>query len=41
MDFTVPDKKMRWSDRALVNFKHRTRQLTGRSWGVSMEHRLH
>lgn len=31
--------KIVWSDKALHRFKHRVRQLTGRSWGVSMEHR--
>ena len=25
----------------LANFKHRVKELTGRSWGVSMEYRLH
>jgi RNA-directed DNA polymerase len=32
--------KLRWSARAFADFKHRVRQLTGRSWGVSMSHRL-
>jgi RNA-directed DNA polymerase len=41
LGFTVRHKKIRWTDKALANFKHRVRQLTGRSWGVSMEHRLH
>jgi RNA-directed DNA polymerase len=29
-----------WSDKAFVDFKHRLKGLTSRSWGVSMEHRL-
>ena len=28
------------ADKALANFKHRVRELTGRSWGVSMDYRL-
>ncbi|MDE2150122.1 MAG: maturase [Gammaproteobacteria bacterium] len=41
------DGKKQWSridavsTAALDDFKHPIRQLTGRSWGVSMEHRLH
>ena len=31
--------KIVWSDKALHRFNHRVRQLTGRSWGVSMEYR--
>ena len=41
LGFTIRGKKIRWSDKALANFKHRVTELTGRSWGVSMEHRLH
>lgn len=41
LGFTMVAKKIRWTDKALANFKHRVRELTGRSWGVSMEHRLH
>lgn len=41
LGFTIKGKKIRWSDKALANFKHRVKELTGRSWGVSMEHRLH
>jgi RNA-directed DNA polymerase len=33
--------KLRWSDGAFEDFKHRVRQLTGRSWGVSMAYRFH
>lgn len=41
LGFTIKGKKIRWTDKALANFKHRLRQLTGRSWGVSMDYRLH
>jgi len=33
--------KLRWSEAAFGEFKRRVRGLTGRSWGVSMAHRLH
>lgn len=39
--FTIIAKKIRWTDKSVANFKHRVKELTGRSWGVSMEHRLH
>ena len=32
--------KIRWSQKAFVEFKRRIRLLTGRSWFVSMDHRL-
>jgi RNA-directed DNA polymerase len=32
--------KLRWSDGAFDDFQHRVRKLTGRSWGVSMQHRF-
>lgn len=32
--------KIMWSEKSLAAFKSRIRILTGRSWGVSMEHRL-
>ena len=41
LGFTFRGTKLRWSDRAFVDFKHRVRELTGRSWGVSMAYRLH
>ena len=41
LGFTIKGTKIRWTDKALANFKHRVIELTGRSWGVSMEHRLH
>ena len=40
LSFTIQGNKIRWTDQALADFKHRVRELTGRSWGVSMEHRL-
>jgi RNA-directed DNA polymerase len=40
LSFTIKGKKIRWADSALRAFKHRVRKLTGRSWGVSMAHRL-
>ena len=39
LGFYFRGTKIVWSDKALHRFKHRVRQLTGRSWGVSMEHR--
>jgi len=41
LGFTFRGVKLRWQDRALEDFKHRVGQLTGRSWGVSMEWRLY
>jgi RNA-directed DNA polymerase len=41
LGFTIKGKKIRWTDEVQADFKHRVRELTGRSWGVSMEHRLH
>ncbi len=40
LGFTFRGKKLCWSDSSLADFKHRIRQLTGRSWGVSMGYRL-
>jgi len=40
LGFTFRRNKLRWSERAFDDFKHRVRKLTGRSWGVSMEFRL-
>ena len=40
LGFTLRGTKIRWSDKALANFKHRVRELTGRSWGISMTIRL-
>jgi RNA-directed DNA polymerase len=41
LGFTFRKGKLRWSDAAFADFKHRVRKLTGRSWGVSMYFRLH
>ena len=41
LGFTMAGKKIRWTDMALADFKRRVKELTGRSWGVSTEHRLH
>ncbi len=40
LGFTFIRKQIRWSDRSLSQFKYRVRQLTKRSWGVSMGYRL-
>lgn len=39
LGFTFKGLKIVWSEKALHRFQHRVRQLTGRSWGVSMEYR--
>jgi RNA-directed DNA polymerase len=41
LGFTIKGKKIRWTDKSVAQFKHRVRELTGRSWGVSMDYRLH
>jgi RNA-directed DNA polymerase len=40
LGFTFKGKKIRWSEQALKDFKHRIRRLTKRSWGISMQRRL-
>jgi RNA-directed DNA polymerase len=40
LGFTFRGTKLRWSEEAFADFKHRVRQLTGRSWGVAMAYRL-
>lgn len=40
LGFTFKRGKLRWSDAAFADFKHRIRELTGRSWGVSMRYRF-
>lgn len=40
LGFTFKRGKLRWSDAAFADFKHRIRELTGRSWGVSMHYRF-
>lgn len=41
LGFTMVAKKIRWTDKALAEFRRRVTELTSRSWGVSMEYRLH
>lgn len=41
LGFTIKRKKIHWTDKALANFKSRIKELTGRSWGVSMDYRMH
>ena len=41
LGFTINRGKIRWQEKKLAAFKHRVKELTGRSWGVSMEYRLH
>jgi RNA-directed DNA polymerase len=36
----IERNKIRWSESAVEEFRDKVRQLTGRSWGVSMDHRL-
>jgi RNA-directed DNA polymerase len=40
LGFTFKRGKLRWSDAAFADLKHRIRELTGRSWGVSMSYRF-
>jgi RNA-directed DNA polymerase len=40
LGFTFRRKKIVWSDKSLAQFKRRVKELTGRSWGVSMEYRI-
>jgi len=40
LGFTFKGTSIRWTDKALAEFKRRVRLLTGRSWGVSMDYRL-
>jgi RNA-directed DNA polymerase len=40
LGFTFRKGKLRWSEAAFADFKHRVRELTGRSWGVAMRYRL-
>ncbi len=40
LGFTFKGTKIRWSDKLFAEFKRRVKKLTGRSWFVTMEHRL-
>jgi RNA-directed DNA polymerase len=40
LGFTFQGSRIYWSDEAFQDFRHRLRELTGRSWGVSMAYRI-
>jgi len=40
LGYTFRGTKLRWSEESFADFKHRVKELTGRSWGVSMEYRF-
>ena len=40
LSFTFTGKKIRWSEKSLNRFRQKILELTGRSWGVSMDYRL-
>jgi RNA-directed DNA polymerase len=40
LGFTFSGTKIHWSDKAFSEFKRRVKELTGRSWFVSMEYRM-
>ena len=40
LGFTFRRGKLRWSDAAFEEFRHRVRRFTGRSWGVAMSYRF-
>jgi RNA-directed DNA polymerase len=40
LGYTFRGTKLRWSEASFADFKHRIRELTGRSWGVSMDYRF-
>ena len=40
LGFTFPGKTIRWTQSAFLNFKKRITAITGRSTGVSMQHRI-
>jgi len=41
LGFTFHGKKLVWHDKALQQFKHRIKEITGRSRGISMEKKIH
>lgn len=41
LGFTFKGKQIRWSEKSFKEFRWQVRRLTGRSWGVSMEYRMH
>ena len=40
LGFSIIRGKIRWSQKSEIQFKRRIKELTGRSWGVSMAYRL-
>jgi RNA-directed DNA polymerase len=40
LGFVFKGIRILWSDKAFVRFKQRVKELTGRSWGISMAYRL-
>jgi RNA-directed DNA polymerase len=40
LGFTFPGTRISWSQEAFQDFRHWLRELTGRSWGVSMAYRV-
>lgn len=40
LGFTFKRGKIRWTDKAFEKFKRRVRELSGRSWRVSMDYRM-
>jgi RNA-directed DNA polymerase len=40
LGFSCKGTSIAWSDKAFAKFKQRVKELTGRSWGVSLEFRL-
>lgn len=40
LGFTFKKSKIRWTDKSLTKFKKRIKELTDRSWRVSMEYRM-
>jgi RNA-directed DNA polymerase len=40
LGFTFRGKRVVWSEKSVERFRRRIKDLTGRSWGVSMEYRL-
>jgi RNA-directed DNA polymerase len=40
LGFTFRRKKIVWAEKSEAKFRRRVKELTGRSWGVSMDHRI-
>jgi RNA-directed DNA polymerase len=40
LGFTFRKNKIRWSEQSLASFQYRVRELTDRSWGVSVRYRI-